>query len=478
MKNIHVVLLAIMMILPLAMAHEASSQQEPRNTPGRTRYVVVPIEGVIGTDVTAKGVEEVIRQTAGRADHNCLIFTFDTIRGDIDEAFQISQIINRNTQGMDVVGVLKKCIGPGLAILLACDQIYIEEPLPQGIVIEFQDSFLANSSSEQHNLRRQQVLYGNLVENKPQWQPIIAALTNPETSLYAWTGDDGMVVTSNEKPVDAASDVTEIDLTKRLGMTADEAIEAGLAYPATGGINAIGESLGYSLFQASSLRGDQIIKRTAETALESERAIDDQISEAFEMLANAQSLSGDLSRLRYRASNNDNEESEEGADSRTYLNGRWQQTNHQRGTRQAERSAQARDRWGLVIESLDRIQTLERNARKSINELEEAAREWAADDPRIQALGLLNEELSELRGDSYKLGSMRDEAVREYDLMDEQANPMHIDNSSYRRFIRINQNCGNSWGWGYGGWGHLSASQEGTAGFTPFSGGGGISTTR
>ena len=478
MMKLKLALMVTLSIIPFLALDQVIAQQDStsRNTPGRTRYVVIPIEGMIGGSVTASGVEEIISQTVARADHNCIIFTFDTAGGDPDEAFKISQIINRRTDGMDVVGILKKCIGPGLAILLSCDEIYLEEPLPQGIVIEFQDSWLANSSSDQHNLRRQQVLYGQLVSDKPAWKPIINALTNPDTSLYAWRDGDGLVMTSNTKPGSEVTDAVEIDLTTRLGLTAEEAIEAGLANPAIGGIEAIGASLGYQLFQKSSLRGDVVMKKAASSALEAERAVDQKITEAFEMLANAQSISGDLSRLRYRAGNNGRED--DGANSRRYANGRWDYANGRRPS-QVQKSAESRDRWDQVISSLDQIQTLERNARISINQLEEMAIDWPADDPRIEAIGLLNEELSELRADSYKLGNMRDEAVNEYELMDDRANPRHIDNSQYRRLIINNRGWGHGWGWGNGFYRINTVGQTSpTPGFTPYRGGGGISTTR
>ena len=478
MKKMHLVLTAIILSVPLLVMEQVVAQQNAntRNTPGRTRYVVVPIEGMIGGSVTASGVEEVISRTRARADHNCIILTFNTLGGDPDEAFRISQVLNRQTNGMDVVAVLEKCIGPGLAILLSCDQIYIEEPLPPGIVIEFQDSWLANSSSVQHNLRRQQVLYGQLVADKPAWKPIINALTNPDVNLYAWTGSDGQVMTSNTRPESGAQDVIEIDLTQRLGMTAEEAIEAGLVNPAIGGIEAIGASLGYQLFQESSLRGSRVMEQAAAEVRQTAQAADQKIDETFEMLANAQSLSGDLSRLRYRANNGGREGDE--ANRRRYAEGRWDYP-YGRRPNQVERSAQARERWDLVINALDQIQSLERSARTSINELEEMAMDWPMDDPRIEALGLLNEELSELRGESYKLGNMRDEAVREYQLMDEMANPRVIDNSQYRRFF-FNRGWGNGWGWGWGNGFHgvVNAGPSMAPGFTPFRGGGGISTTR
>ena len=478
--NRKLLLAAWIMMAPLLLVTEVVGQasRNPRNNPERTRYVVIPINGMLGGSTVAAGVERAIDQALSRPDHNCFIFTFDTTGGDADEALRITQIINRKTAGADVIGIVKQCLGPGLAILLSCDQIYIEEPLPRGIVIEFQDSWLADSGSDQHNLRRQQALYRQLVQDKPAWIPIINALTDPDTTLYAWDTGSGQIMTSNSKPAANVPDWVEIDLTQRLGMTAEEAISAGLANPAVGGIPAIGASLGYSLFQESSVRGANLMEQASSESQKQELSIDRQITETFEMLANAQSLSGELSRMRYRAINNGNEE---GSNSRRYSEGRWNFSNNSGATRQ-NRSEQSRDRWGQVINALDQIQELERNARKSIGELEKVALDWPSDDPRHQAIGLLNEELSELREDSYKLGNMRDEASFEFEIQDERANPRYVDNSSYRRIIinnRSNGGWGRGWGWGGGlNWGITGSSNSTPQGFTPYQGGGGISTTR
>ncbi len=411
-------LICLSLLILSALAY-LPSQAQAQQTNGR--YITIPVDGQIGIDTLADGFSETLRIAGSDRSNNCLILTFDTDGGSEIEAKRIIDIIEQTDDRYQRIGIVTKCIGPALGILLTCEHIFIADPSPAGTVLEFHAAWTIDSGNTEQALRSQQNLYRRLVADKPQWKAVIDAMIDPNVDLYAWKTDSGQIRASNTRP-DAPATVEHIDLTEALGLTADAAIKAGLAKQLKDGMEGLGRTLGYSTFRPAQTSGAALMAAAVSRRAESESKIDTTFGTAFNLISSAQDLISDVPRQEYFARQADPRNVRyRSRYVRTWSRSRWRFTGPSVQIWRTN-SDNAIQQWQTLVNSLDRIAQLGTQARTQVNWLKEQSSNWAPDDPRMDGLNSLEGELEELVSGGKSLQVMRDQAVSQINFFQENRN--------------------------------------------------------
>ena len=410
---------AVLAVLILAASTLITAPSLAQET--RARYLTIPVEGQIGVDTVPAGFTDAFDRARRDTFTTVLILTFDSEGGSAVDAEAIIKVIQESGDRFKKVGIVKKCIGASLGILLTCDEIYIAEPQPTGTVLEFQAAWAGDSGNVNEELRRQQALYRKLVANKPKWQPVIEAMIDPNKTLYAWQSGPKEISTSNKNP-DVKEEVIHIDLSNSLGVSAKEAIAAGLAKQLKGGMAEIGSSLGFERFEPSATKGALVMANSAKERTRAAKEINATIERAFQALSTAQDLVHDLPRQEYFAQQADPRSMEyRSSYVRSWRGNSWRYTNPSLSAWRRN-TDNAIKQWQVVVSSLDRIARLGNEARSDVGKLEKHSEKWPADAPQHDGLKLLHKELDRLISQDASLGVMRDQALSEISFLQKNRN--------------------------------------------------------
>jgi hypothetical protein len=412
LKKLTLLVLCLMIMHPAA--HGEAMPQDKK--PDRARYLTIPVHGVIGVDTVAGGFEESFRRVSGTPSNRCVVLTFDSSGGSTAEAERIIEVIEATGDRFERIGVVTRCIGPALGILLTCDRIYIAEPQPAGEILEFHAEWSADSAGGEARLREQQAMYRALVAKKPRWQPIISAMIDPTVDLYAWEASPTEMKTANTPP-NVPGPVVHIELSEDLGVDAKQAIAAGLATQLSGGMAGLGKDLGYTTFEPTLTSGATMMAEAAAEAAERYTSTEARIENTFKLLSSAQDLVQDLPRQELFAERADPRKMEyKTTYVRRWVNNRWEYTRSS-VTAWKRNTDNAIQQWQVLVDSLDQIARLGNQARADITVLERESADWDPDDSRHEALEVLETELGSLLAQDASLGIMRSQAVSQIDFL-------------------------------------------------------------
>ncbi|MDG2055139.1 MAG: hypothetical protein P8J86_10575 [Phycisphaerales bacterium] len=406
---------ALLLVVLIALATKAQAQ----GTAGR--YITIPVDGQIGIDTLAEGFSETLRIARANRSNTTLVLTFDSDGGSEIEAKRIIDILEQTGDRYQRIGIVKKCIGPALGILLTCDKIFIADPRPEGTILEFHAAWTHGSGTNEQAITRQQNLYRTLVADMPSWKPVIDAMIDPNVDLYAWKTESGQVRASNTRP-DVPEEVKHIDLTEALGITASTAIAAGLAKQLEGGMDGLGHALGFETFRPSQTSGAILMQAAVKTQLQHEGRVETTFAKAFNLISSAQDLINDLPRQEYFAQQADPRNIRyRSRYVRTWAGSRWRFTGPSVRIWRTN-SDNAIQQWQTLVNSLDRIGQLGTQARVEVNWLKEQAANWNTNDPRLDGLALLEKDLDELVSTGKSLQVMRDQAASQIDFFQRNRN--------------------------------------------------------
>ncbi|MDG2031304.1 MAG: hypothetical protein P8J45_09900 [Phycisphaerales bacterium] len=384
--------------------------------PNRARYLTMPVNGFIGVDTVAGGFERAFKRVSGDPSNRCVVMTFDSVGGSSAQADRIIEVINGTGDRFEKIGVVTRCLGPALGILLTCDRIFIADPQPSGDILEFHRSFPPTSAVQEEHLRQEQAIFRELVKAKPEWKPVIEAMINPGTPLYTWQVAPGQIKTSNTAP-DPSIESLAIDLTENLAITAKQAIAAGLAKQLVGGMEGLGKTLGYTTFQPTLTSGATMMSEAVTTESKARSEIENSIERTFDLLSRAEDLVQDLPRQQNFAERADPRNMEYRTSYVRSWNGRrWIYTNSSMSAWKRN-TDNAIKQWQILVETLDQIGRIGNETRDQVIKLQRESTKWDADDSRHGSLNILETELEELMSKDASLGVMRRQALSQIEFL-------------------------------------------------------------
>lgn len=409
-----IVLLTLCLVTWNGVAFGESAPQDDK--PNRARYLTMPVNGFIGVDTVAGGFESAFKRVSGDSSNRCVVMTFDSTGGSSTETDRIIEVIRGTGDRFEKIGVVTRCMGPALGILLTCDRIFIADPRPSGDILEFHRSFPANSAQQEQHLKQEQAMFRELVKDKPEWKPVIEAMINPGTPLYTWQVAPGQIQTSNTAPASSVQS-QPIDMTENLAITAEQAIAAGLAKQLVGGMEGLGKTLGYTTFQPTLTSGATMMSEAVTTELKARGEIENSIERTFDLLSRAEDLVQDLPRQQNFAERADPRNMEyRNSYVRSWNGRRWMYTNSSMSAWKRN-TDNAIKQWQILVETLDQIGRIGNETRDQVMKLQRESTKWDTDDSRYGSLAILESELEELMSKDASLGIMRRQALSQIEFL-------------------------------------------------------------
>lgn len=100
------------LLVLLALVRPASAED--------TTFLVVPVVGTIGADVTASGMESAV-QLALDQDVDLLVLEIDALDGTLADGREIARIVTMAATGIETVAIVREAAGPALPIVFAAE---------------------------------------------------------------------------------------------------------------------------------------------------------------------------------------------------------------------------------------------------------------------------------------------------------------------------------------------------------------------
>lgn len=223
--------------LILALVLTASPQE---------RYLVLPIDGQIGTDVTPQMVHDTLQFAVDHDVHHVVI-TVNTGGGFVPPAEACWNELHDYSDRLTYHGLLTKCISAGVWFAFSCDTLHIT---PTGYFGAASVYDTLPDNSVKLNEKSSAIFAAEIAsraELKGYSPVILRGMIVPGAEVWAWSDQAGERHVTNYRPDPGAySDMTQLDSPfTLLTLTASEAELAGVAKVLRGGFDELGGALGY-----------------------------------------------------------------------------------------------------------------------------------------------------------------------------------------------------------------------------------------
>ncbi len=242
--------------------------------PGQVPYLEVPIEGRFGTDVFVESVERALGY-AKRHRIRHIVFSIDNVvqirngksDGDVDTALELYKLLKRHKESMVFHGVVRNCLGDGMAVALWCDTLrFLPGSRIGGVLRDLNDQSpqSARYQAEESQIIREQMVAEILFDTRRSGNSamIVRAMLDPTYTLALWKDENGQVVGGQEAPraVPKNRVILSVPEGELLNLAYEKAIALGA--PAFGGdLEKLGADLGIEGWTRESDYG----RRAAET---------------------------------------------------------------------------------------------------------------------------------------------------------------------------------------------------------------------
>jgi len=202
------------------------------------QYVVVPIEGGIGSEVTSDGLRKALAQSKGRGVGN-IVFVVDSPGGYVYEAVNILDLLKEFDEFFEYHCVIQEgAISAASVFAAGSDQIYVRPDARLGGAVAYSKE--NSSGAAEVDAKFNSIWSANIAsraDSKGHAGDIFRAMVVLEAEL--WQGEDGSL-SPNRSP-----GATQIDGPKTiLTIRASQMVDAGMATAFEGELSELGEVLG------------------------------------------------------------------------------------------------------------------------------------------------------------------------------------------------------------------------------------------
>ena len=224
------------------VAEEAEDDQPTRGRASARRdpssqFVVVPIKGGIGSEVTAYGLKRALTQARGRADH--IVFVVDSPGGYVYEAVAILDLLKEFDEQFEFHCVIEEgAISAASVFAAGADHIYVHPGARLGGAVAYSSD--QSTGAAEVDAKFNSIWSANIAsraESKGHSGDAFRAMVELEAVL--WQADDGSLSASrpvNGTQIDGASTI--------LTIRASQMIDAGMATAIEGDPSEIGSLIG------------------------------------------------------------------------------------------------------------------------------------------------------------------------------------------------------------------------------------------
>jgi len=234
------------------------------------RYLRIPIEGAIGIDVFASGVDRALKH-AQRKRIRRVVFDIDTPGGLVREAVDIANAITEHREAMRARGIdaevyayVRHAISAGIWVVFSCDRMFIVDGGTVGGAVVYTRS--GGTGSAEVDAKMNSILaadVASLAEGHGYPAPVVKAMMIMSEECWAWPDASGRMTVSTEKPKDTAAQkqAWKVDGSSTvLTLKSDEAERLGIATVVRGGVESLGTPLGLAGWNSAGPAGESAMK--------------------------------------------------------------------------------------------------------------------------------------------------------------------------------------------------------------------------
>lgn len=228
-----------------------------------TRYLVVPVHGVIGEDVLAPAVKDTIDH-ANRRGIKHIVFDINTPGGLVGEARGISNIINGSPDQVQTHAFVRRSLSAGIWVAFSCDNIYMAPSSSIGAAVAYNQN--NTTGAIEVDKKMNSLLAGHvasIAEARGIPSIITRAMVMPSVEVYAVFDESGDVRILDKKPTeDVRYSIIDTEDTV-LTLTANEMERLLLAHIVQD-IGRIGDVIGADKWEKHSRYGEAAVRKAAE----------------------------------------------------------------------------------------------------------------------------------------------------------------------------------------------------------------------
>lgn len=387
------------------------STEEDRDAPAQTRYLIIPIEGVIGIEsidappetVTAEGVAQALAYAKRRRVEH-IVFTLDTQGGYINEAERIADTINEHSEDFTFHALVRRSISAGMNITYACDRIWLEPDATSGAALSYSTD---STGSAQVDAKMNSIWAAepaSTAKGRGHNPSIARAMVVPEAELYVWEDENGTAVAGEAAPpgveaehLDGASTI--------LTLTREQAVRLGVGEPIEGGAASIGEAMEINGWREFGGRyGRNALARASEKIINAERDRREALEEALEIVQNATSAIATVENTIISAKNNDPSRF-----SYTYYESNGAFTNESK-RKWMQKTDAAIAIWRRALAQIASIVEARNKADRAMERHAVATPHWSFEGAHEPMCGQLNDSIRTLEQYGTQLNAWKDEA--------------------------------------------------------------------
>lgn len=240
----------------------AAAAPEIKPSPASLRpelYLEVPVRGVIGREIIAVGVREVIAEAA-RKEIGHVVFLVDSPGGDARESKAIARVLAGAPKELQIHALIEnEMLGEAMVFGAGAHTLHARPAARFG----------AGESADADDGSRRAGGWAReleaLAEARGREPLVFRAAAERAAELYGWRDENGAAAFADGKPSRAdADDPQRIDSKATvLSMTASELAEWGIAPIWDDSVGALGEALGFGAWRPAGARGDELMRDAA-----------------------------------------------------------------------------------------------------------------------------------------------------------------------------------------------------------------------
>jgi len=267
-----------------------SPAREKRDRSDRTvRYVEIPIEGKIGVEAQAEGVERALDTAINRGVQHA-IFVIDSPGGYVADAEAIASAIEDRRGKIRCWAVVESAISAAIWVTISCDRVFIRrDGQIGGAVVYSQDR---TTGAAEVDAKMNSIIAAKLAakaERAGLHGEAVRAMIVPEAEYYAWSDEQGRVQHGVSKPSDLPAERVIVADNDRsvLTLTGTQALDAGIATEHAGHLDELGDLVGEPGWKDAGNIGISAMaaaQRSYERQREKQGRLIDDIKTAFEEL--------------------------------------------------------------------------------------------------------------------------------------------------------------------------------------------------
>jgi hypothetical protein len=197
-------------------------------------YLIIPVEGVIGEDVLAAGLEECLQQASIRGTRT-VVFDLDSPGGQVGEAYKIADVLQKYDH-LTLVARVKHAISAAMVFVTAADVILVSPDSTLGGAVAFsRDNRTGEVSVDAKMLSIWGAALAGTASAHGHNASIVWAMCVMEKEVYVYTDSTTHQVTAQGYPCNSTDGCRMIDGPSTvLTLDGNEAINLGFAFPVAG----------------------------------------------------------------------------------------------------------------------------------------------------------------------------------------------------------------------------------------------------